>query len=303
MDRKAEDSDYNYKAPEEHAADTGSSGSSAPANDPSVRVNRTPIIVGTVVGVIGGLAALGLLCWLWWRRSQRQAQREASLQPRSYTLGPSSGVEELPKGGLGEPSNDGQHSPDTPPISVAQLHQGTSASGQAAAEGHLPQRRILQEEDAEDVVEILPPRYRQRDYPEPGLSVPPTPEESPGLLVSSSSDSGQETDDRTARAWRPPLKTAYERAFISLPRTIPAGPRPLGDIKRIASVDLPGDAVAAVEAHPGALRMEYKRAFGSDSTRNHLPNRPSTASEEQCGKSGFKQDDLSSRTSETSSGR
>lgn len=299
MNRKAEDSDYNYKAPEEHAADTGSSGSSALANDPSVRVNRTPIIVGTVVGVIGGLAVLGLLCWLWWRRSQRRAQREASLLPSSYTLGPGSGVEELPKGGLGEPSNDGRHSPDTPTTSVAQPHQGTSPSGQAAAEGHLPQRRILQEEDAEDVVEILPPRYRQRDYAEPGLSVPPTPEESPGLLVSSSSDSGQETDDRTARAWRPPLKTAYERAFDSLPRTIPAGPRLLGDIKRVASVDLRDDTVAVVERHPGTLRMEYKRAFGSDSTRVHLLDGAITVSEEQRGESGLRQDVTSTRSSDT----
>lgn len=69
------------------------------------KASHTPVIVGVVVGIVGGLLLLGLAVWLW-RRKHKQ------------------GVEE-------------------------------------PARNRSPVHRVVQEEDAGEVLEYLPPQYRE----------------------------------------------------------------------------------------------------------------------------------------------
>lgn len=278
----ANKSDYDFKTPNE----TGGGGStpfdplapnsSGQSTSSDGKASRTPTIVGSVIGVVGGLAVLGLLFWLWWRRRQRLAERDAGLRLDPYTPGSNTGVEKLPKGVSAVPDEDANL--DAPPQTAPDLNHPTRRPSDVEAADYVPPRRFLQEEDAEDVLELLPPRYRQRNYAELEQSFPSTPGDSPGHPVSGSSSSRQAeldplTDEHTELVHRrPPLKEAYARAFDSPPRTTPGGPRPLGDVKR-------SQGTGSQQTGSTPLRTEYKRIFGSDSTGAHSDRAGLTDSE------------------------
>lgn len=173
--------------------------------DPGTKPSKTPVIVGVVVGVGGGLLLLALGLWLWRRKRRQRLERERHLTAQPYTE-PGAG-EDVMKGG--------------PARTVAEGAAGAQDAGRRS-----PVRHVVQEEDAEEVYEYLPPRYReawQHGAPPP---------DSPDLPESGQSGSGS----MSSSDWRPtssddtdpPLKRAYARAFSTRRPGGPAGSRPAG---------------------------------------------------------------------------
>lgn len=241
--------------------DSTSNGTTAPdqqlAPGEGKKTNTTPIIVGVVVGVVGGLALLGLLFWLWRRRRQQRAEESEKLRADPYTPGLSGGAEDAIKPTRTPISQE--VGPVAPALPTGP--EGAAAPAPVATQGNSPPRPFLQEEDAEDVaLDVLPPRYRQRDYPEPGVSPPSTPGETPDLPL-------PESESPPAEQHEPGLKEEYRRA-------VPARPRLKQEYEQVFDEQAAGSSSAAasssVQAVPssapheqGNLKQEYKEVFGS----------------------------------------
>lgn len=250
-------SDYNVQALAKDPNGTTIGDQGAPGAQK--KSNSTGTIVGAVVGVVGGLAVIGLLFWLWRRRRQRRrALSDEKLRTDPYRPAPGSGVEDMAK------------IPPTPSLEESGAAQAPGAAvdpSALASQGNPIARPFLQEEDAEDVAfDVLPPRYRERHYREPAdIDAPPVQGESPGPSAAGAESSRRQDlalKDEYLRAIpdRPRLKQDYDRAFVSPQasnsRAISSGP------SETASGSASGGSPSLPETQ-GDLRRDYKRAFGS----------------------------------------
>lgn len=224
--------------------------------------NPTPTIVGAVVGVVGGLAVIGLLFWLWHRRRQRRrALSDEKLRTDPYQPAPGSGVEDMAK----IPPTPSPE--ETGPDGAAQAPGAALDPSALASQGNPIARPFLQEEDAEDVAfDVLPPRYRERHYREPAdISASPVQGESPGPSAAGAESSRRQDlalKDEYPRAIpdRPRLKQDYDRAFVS-PEA--SNSRAISSVpSETASGSASGGSPSLPETQ-GDLRRDYKRAFGS----------------------------------------
>lgn len=216
---------------------TGANSASA-----SSRSNKTGMIVGVVVGVVGGLILLALLAWFCLRR--RKSDEPDDIDP--YLIS----EKDLYRNASWAPEGN-DHPPPAP----------VSSGGENRPRGP----RVVQEEDADDVVEYLPPRYRERTLPTtpepastPPLSTPdlgsshenstflPVPEGvggptlkeeymknmgiAPGALESPSDKRAPTHSSSESEQGTPLLKRAYGRLFGSGPPS-EAGPSQTKDWK------------------------------------------------------------------------
>lgn len=279
------------------AGGNGNAGSSTDGASGSSKSNKTGVIVGVVVGVVGGLLVLGLAFWLWRRKRKQQRQKEEKLLAQPY--GEQGTGQDVQKGSFSEGSNtEGNATPA----------EGASETPVAAASGgrRSPIRHLVQEEDAEEVYEYLPPRYReawQQGPVDPSASPSMPPSASPILPSGSSSAPGEPNPQSiTSEKQRmfgsdnvpvesPPLKAEYARAFgtpsaagsgagSSSGRsraTTPAGPRPLEtEYKRRFEPETPSPSRPLVQDYKEAfstppLQEDYKRAFEFGSASSDAP--------------------------------
>lgn len=204
--------------------------------------NKTSIIVGVVVGVGGALILAAAAAWLWRRRKQK-AHRQP--EPEPYHVS----EKDLYRSASWAP-----HNAPAWPDGAATFDTDGAPTG---SDGER-RRRVVQEQDAEEDVEYLPPRYREwhpdssPDAPTDGT--PPTAVARDGpvqrsslkndyvrALGGASESSGAQGSRSTATA---PLKGDYARVFEG-------------------SAPSPGSAGEPSESSDGpTLKNEYVRAFG-----------------------------------------
>lgn len=117
----------------------------------SKKTNTTPIIVGVVLGVVGGLILLSLAFWLLRRHKRNREAREQELLPEPFTelAGEPRTKAELEQIARGE-------DPSSVPRSPSEASDEEPAEAPRTRRG----RRVVQEEDAESI-EYLPPQYRE----------------------------------------------------------------------------------------------------------------------------------------------
>lgn len=199
-----------FSADQDHTTDSTSS-----SQGQSKKTNSTPIIVGVVVGVVGGLALLGLALWLFCRRRKR---RERHLLPDPYSNGAAREHQTKAEFVQAAPAEE----PRIPSSSSGdpQLDHTVGPRRDSA-------RRIVQEEDAEAGVEYLPPRYREIwSRPEPDQPASADSNDSPDISSPATAskdfaapstppvqDVALEDKVRGLNAERPSLKQEYARAF------------------------------------------------------------------------------------------
>lgn len=256
---------------------TGGSGTGAASTGNatgSSKSNKTGVIVGVVVGVVGGLLVLGLAFWLWRRKRNQQRKQEETLLAQPYSERGSG--QDIQKGSL--PEESGTEGNETPPGGASETPVAAAARGRRS-----PVRHLVQEEDAEEVYEYLPPRYREAWQQGPsGSSVPPRipPSESPGRPSSSSSAPGEpnpqslaldkqmsSTSER-ASAENPPLKVDYARAFGAPSAAVSGAGSSAGPGAGSSS----GRSRTTTPAGPRPLESGYKRRF--DTPETSAPSRP-----------------------------
>lgn len=214
---------------------------------------------------MGGLLLLGLAIWLWRHKRKQRQENEKQLMAQPY--GEQGSGQDVHKSSFSE----GSDTEGAPAPGLASDAPVAAATGRPS-----PIRHLVQEEDAEEVYEYLPPRYREAwQQGPPASSTPPTtpPSQMRGLPPSSSSEPADSIPAEkqrvafpdTAPAVGPSLKQEYARAFgtpASLSSrgrsTTPGGPRPLEeDYKRRFETS------PSAETRP--LKEEYKASFPSSS--------------------------------------
>lgn len=212
--------------------------------------NKTAIIVGVVVGVGGALLLGALALWLVRRhRAKKEREKERKPEVKPYVVS----EKELYR--AASSSNDAVDAgaPSAPP----------PAPGQAA-EPEPRARRVVQEQDAEEAVEYLPPRYRVW---EPREETGDGGEGSqPGPSRSRAAPEGAATSTTPLPAVEPSstLKDDYLRAALD---TVPGSAR--------------GPNSGTPTQLPSSLKEEYMRSFGVGSAAELPPGSPGTTSPHQ----------------------
>lgn len=259
------------------SGNNNSTGTSSPAEaSQSSKSNNTGVIVGVVVGVVGGLLLLGLAFWLWRRKRKQKQENEKKLMAQPYAERGSG--QDVHKGSfLDSPETEGATGSETADAPVA-----GAAGGRRS-----PIRHLVQEEDAEEVYEYLPPRYREawQQGPSGSSSPPSTPPPGSGPLPSASSSAPAESQSPLIPPEKqrmlapgavpvdsPPLKEEYARAFGAASSsgssrgrpTAPGGPRPLEDEYKRRFDPSPSPS-PSLSASPSPSRPQlvgdYKEAF------------------------------------------
>lgn len=219
-----------------------SAGASGASGGPSGKSNKTGIIVGVVVGVVGALVLAALAVWMLRRRRAKKAKEEEAKQP---------GVEPfvVSEKELYQTASWASHN--------AGSSEGTSSdsAGDRPQRGssERPARRVVQEQDAEEAVEYLPPRYREWNGvseelpPPPPLSVSARDIASP-TPISEQSHQTQRTQ-QTQQSQSPSLKDEYAKAL-----GIAASPS-MGQMSASSTQQT---------QQPPTLKADYAQAFGRD---------------------------------------
>lgn len=174
----------------------------------------TPLIVGLVVGLVAGLTLFALGIWWFLRKRSRRQQEVDALAPDPYPVGRHD-TARFRKGDLPE---------DSIPAPASPVHSAVGDSDDSLDE---PVGRLGQDETGSELVEFLPPQYRDDWQAEPAApqqfeagsrplsSSPASPESSdtpqPTTLVPALKD-----EYRVLIPDRPPLKQEYARAFDAI---------------------------------------------------------------------------------------
>lgn len=186
------------------------------------------MIVGIVVGVVGGLLLAALLAWFCLR--SRKSDEPDDIDP--YLIS----EKDLYRNASWAPDGDSHLPPPAP------------REGESRPRGP----RVVQEEDADDVVEYLPPRYRERtlpNTPEP-LSTPP--------LSTPDNGSSHENTNTTQLAIpegaeRPTLKEEYLKNLGIAPGAVESS---------VSKVPHSQGSPTSASSAP-LLKRAYGRLFGS----------------------------------------
>lgn len=205
--------------------------------------NTTPIIVGVVVGVGGGLIVLALALYFFRYKHNKREEARRALLPEPYDSDAVSW--ELLKAAppVLRRSERSESAPSSEPVS-----RQDSGDDHDEQTGQLEHDELGHEEPGSEDAELLPPIYRdhwQMRLPPPSVprlvgspspsSRPTTPQPSDATNRSSSSHPELAQPEPTRpppQGWRPPLKEDYMRAFNWMP-----------------------------EPEQGGLHEEYKRVF------------------------------------------
>lgn len=238
-----------------NTTDSNSTSANLPGNSASKKTTVTPIIVGVVVGVGGGLLLLLSLVLCLHRRRKQQ-----KLLPEPYPNAPFQEREAKSKFTQPDPVADEQRNADRPSSDRAHL-----AEHNTEEPWHEPVRRIVREQDAEGIIEYLPPEYmeiwRGARAPEPEPSPSAISDHSSDIPMRTSTQPGRDPslDDKVkvANTDRPLLKQEYARTFG---RALPKPPRSTsahasGDEIQQQSAQLTG------QPSQGSLKVGYKRLF------------------------------------------
>lgn len=220
----------------------GASGATGGSDSGSGKNNETGIIVGVVVGVVGALVLAALAVWLFRRRKAKKAKEEEAKQP---------GVEPFVVSEkdlyrtAGWATHNAGSSEDTSSDSAGERPRRGSSER--------PASRVVQEQDAEEAVEYLPPRYREWNGvsvelpPPPPLSVSARDTDSPAPI--SESQQSQQTQ-QTQQSQSPSLKGEYAKAL---------GIAPSSSMGQIST-----SSTRPQQAQQPSLKADYAQAFGPD---------------------------------------
>lgn len=230
----------------------GGNSSAGGSDSGSGKSNKTGIIVGVVVGVVGALILAALVVWLLRRRKAKKAKEEEAKRPGVEPFVVSE--KDLYRTASWASHNAGS-SEDTSSDSAGERPRRGSSER--------PARRVVQEQDAEEAVEYLPPRYREWNGVSEELPPPPplsaSARDTASATPTSESQRSQHTQ-QTQQSHSPSLKGEYAKA-LGIPPSSSMGQMSASSTQQPQQPSLKADYAQAFAPGTPPLKADYAQAF------------------------------------------